>query len=182
MKARIINGVIDIIDYSSMVSKINTEYEYDITVNCVSDSIIDAILKKKDEERTVEDLKKIVTRKNIEDRKAEKLKCYEDYKDLIIEEYSGSIGEYEVLNPVFEDTGDAIKQTYKAVFSRQKVEEEIDKLKKQLIDTDYQVIKYYEAKITLSETPYSADEINGIIAQRQSIRDKINELQDMINK
>lgn len=182
MKAKLTNNVIDIVDYDAVVAQINTEYEYDITVNSIPDSVIDAILKKKDEERTVEDLKKIVARKNIEDRKAEKLKRYEGYKDLVIENYEGSLGEYEVLNPVFEDTGDVIKQTYKAVFSKQKVEEEIDKLKKQLIDTDYQVIKYYEAKITLSETPYTSDEINGIIAQRQSIRDKINELQDTINK
>ena len=182
MKAKVANNGISIIDHDAECRRINNEYEYDITVNSVPDSIIDAILKKKEDDRTVEDLKKIVIRKNIEDKREEKLKEYDGYKDLIIEEYTGSLGDYERLDPVFKDVGDKIKQTYSPVFCKQFVEEKIDELKKSLIDTDYKVIKYYEAKITLSETPYTSEEINSVISERQSIRNKINELQDMINK
>jgi hypothetical protein len=182
MKAKLTNEGISIIDYDAECLRINNEYEYELTVNSVPDSIIDVILQKSDDERTVEDLQKIVIRKNIEDKKTERLKVFDGYKDLVIEKYSGTVGEYEILEPVFEDTGDTIKQTYKPVFSKQSVNEKIYELKKQLLNSDYKVIKYYEAKITLSETPYSTDEINAVITERQSIRDKINELQEMLNK
>ena len=182
MKAKLINGVIDIIDYDAECSKINEEYNRNITINSVPDSVIDVILKKNEDDRTIEDLKKLVIRKNIEDKKAKRLSKFDDYKDFVVEEYRGTLGEYERLIPSFEDTGDAIKQTYKAEFCKQFVNEKIYELKKKLVDTDYQVIKYYEAKITLSEMPYTSDEINSIIAERQGIRDKINELQEMIKK
>jgi hypothetical protein len=182
MKAKLINGVIDIIDYDAECSKINEEYNRNITINSVPDSVIDVILKKNEDDRTIEDLKKLVIRKNIEDRKIKALAKFDDYKDFVVEEYRGTLGEYERLIPSFEDTGDAIKQTYKAEFCKKFVNEKIYELKKKLVDTDYQVIKYYEAKITLSEMPYTSDEINSIIAERQGIRDKINELQEMIKK
>ena len=182
MKAKLINGAIDIIDYDAECSKINEEYSHNITINSVPDSVIDVILKKNEDDRTIEDLKKLVIRKNIEDKKAERLSKFDDYKDFVVEEYSGTLGEYERLIPSFEDTGDTIKQTYKVEFCKQFIDEKIYELKKKLVDTDYQVIKYYEAKITLSEMPYTSDEINSIIAERQGIRDKINELQKMIKK
>lgn len=182
MKAKLINGVIDIIDYDAECSKINEEYNRNITINSVPDSVIDVILKKNEDDRTIEDLKKLVIRKNIEDRKIKALAKFDDYKDFVVEEYRGTLGEYERLIPSFEDTGDAIKQTYKTEFCKKFVNEKIYELKKKLVDTDYQVIKYYEAKITLSEMPYTSDEINSIIAERQGIRDKINELQEMIKK
>ena len=90
MKAKLTNEGISIIDYDAECLRINNEYEYELTVNSVPDSIIDVILQKSDDERTVEDLQKIVIRKNIEDKKTERLKVFDGYKELVIEKYSGT--------------------------------------------------------------------------------------------
>ena len=50
----------------------------------------------------------------------------------------------------------------------------IRKLKEQLSTTDYKVIKCAECLITGREMPYDAEELH---AQRQAIRDEINELE-----
>lgn len=52
---------------------------------------------------------------------------------------------------------------------------QIDLLKKKLADTDYKAIKYAEGLI--SEEDYAP-----IKAERQQIRDKINELEKLIKK
>lgn len=52
---------------------------------------------------------------------------------------------------------------------------QIDLLKKKLADTDYKAIKYAEGLI-------SEEEYAPIKAERQQIRDKINELEKLIKK
>ena len=51
---------------------------------------------------------------------------------------------------------------------------EIDFLKKQLSDTDYKVIKTFEYEQAGVASPYSAQDVH---AERQTIRDRINELE-----
>lgn len=52
--------------------------------------------------------------------------------------------------------------------------EEIDRLKKKLTDTDYKVIKCYEASLVNAEMPYDVAEVH---QERQEIRDEINRLE-----
>lgn len=52
---------------------------------------------------------------------------------------------------------------------------EIEQLKAQLASTDYKVIKCSEAQLAGEELPY---DIVALHAERQSLRDKINELED----
>lgn len=52
--------------------------------------------------------------------------------------------------------------------------EEIEKLKKKLTETDYQVIKCYEASLIGGEVPYDVQEMH---KERQEIRDEINRLE-----
>jgi len=54
-----------------------------------------------------------------------------------------------------------------------KNKEEIYKLKKELEDTDYKVIKCAEYQLAGLDMPYDVVELN---TARQAIRDKINEL------
>lgn len=61
-------------------------------------------------------------------------------------------------------------------------QEELDtiyQLKKQLSSTDYQVTKCMEAQLFGEEFPY---DINILHAERQQIRDRINELETLIDK
>ena len=50
----------------------------------------------------------------------------------------------------------------------------IEELKKQITDTDYKVIKCYEYSLCGFKLPY---DIEALHAERQALRDRINELQ-----
>ena len=54
---------------------------------------------------------------------------------------------------------------------------EIRELKKQLDETDYMIIKSSEYQILGMEIPYDLSELH---TERQTIRDKINELEGLI--
>ncbi len=51
---------------------------------------------------------------------------------------------------------------------------QIEILKEQLTQSDYQIIKCYEYSLIGKESPYNMDELHN---KRQEVRDKINELQ-----
>lgn len=65
------------------------------------------------------------------------------------------------------------------VMSTDLVEKEIDRLKKELTDSDYIVIKSYEAAMIGKSVEYNMSDIH---ATRQAIRDKINELEELLNQ
>ena len=65
------------------------------------------------------------------------------------------------------------------IFPYQEELDTIYQLKKQLASTDYQVTKCMEAQLLGNDLPY---EINILHAQRQQIRDRINELETLIDK
>ena len=62
------------------------------------------------------------------------------------------------------------------------INDKIQFLKSELGSTDYKIIKAYEAKLSMSDAPYTQDELDKIIAERQALRDKINELEGLLNK
>lgn len=54
--------------------------------------------------------------------------------------------------------------------------QEVRTLKKQLEETDYKIIKSSEYQLLGLETPYDLEELH---AERQNLRDKINELENL---
>ena len=56
---------------------------------------------------------------------------------------------------------------------------EIDRLKSELQDSDYKVIKCAEAMCLNAELPYNMTELHN---ERKALRDKINELEKTLNK
>lgn len=77
-----------------------------------------------------------------------------------------------VLQPY--DAGDRISYHYIRKRDTQRIEAEIQALKDALSDSDYKVMKCYEASLTGGELPYNMEELH---SERQSLRDKINELE-----
>lgn len=67
-----------------------------------------------------------------------------------------------------------IHERFRAQVSLPKINKRIEELKKQLSNSDYKIIKMYEAKLLDETMPY---EIDNVISERQKIRDKINELE-----
>lgn len=59
--------------------------------------------------------------------------------------------------------------------AKYKIQRQINELKKQLADSDYKVIKNFEAESVGEIYPYDIYELH---AERQEIRDKINELEN----
>lgn len=72
------------------------------------------------------------------------------------------------------DAGDRISFRYVEVPDLQKVRNEINTLKESLNNSDYKVIKCYEASLCGEEMPY---DIKAVRSERQAIRDKINQIE-----
>lgn len=75
------------------------------------------------------------------------------------------------------DNGDCISYRYETKFDTQKVKRQIRELKDNLAATDYRVTKCYEASLLNQPLPY---DISGLHTERQQVRDKINELEALI--
>lgn len=99
--------------------------------------------------------------KPVEPLDEERLKCAEDY----------------IVRVTPFDAGDRISYRYDTVFDSQKVRRGIESLKAQLTDEDYKIIKCYEASLLGNELPY---DISALHQSRQSIRDRINELEELL--
>ena len=69
--------------------------------------------------------------------------------------------------------------TTNLLFRRDKCISDIDKLKQQLSDSDYKVIKNMEAQLINEELPYDSVTLH---AERQALRDKINELEELLKQ
>ena len=75
------------------------------------------------------------------------------------------------------ENGDLILK-YNISYNKNKIQENIILLNQQLSDTDYKVIKNMEAQLVNEELPYDSVTLH---AERQALRDKINELEQLIS-
>lgn len=86
-------------------------------------------------------------------------------------------GTVVVFEPV--DLGDRIGYEYKTVKDKQYFIREIDKYKKLLSDSDYQVTKCLEASMAGETLPYDFQELR---SKRQQAREKINILEEQLSE
>ena len=177
--ARLENGAIDIVDIEEYKNSVNGEYERLKIENSVQDSVIDAILSKKDKDRTPEELLKIVVRKRIDDGYKERIVKYDSYLPFKEEKFKGELKEGYFKRPEFREEAGCIIESYKADIDVSAVRQKIRAKQNELSSTDYMIIKTYEAKITGSPEPY--DNMTEVINQRQTLRDEINTLQNLID-
>lgn len=94
----------------------------------------------------------------------------DEIDDTIVSSATGD----DVIVPIAYDAGDHIAYRYEHRYDKQKVNAEIQTLKDELNDSDYKVTKCYEASLLGRELPY---DIAYLYEQRQSKRDRINELE-----
>ena len=76
------------------------------------------------------------------------------------------------------ENGDLILK-YNISYNKNKIQENIILLKQQLADTDYKVIKNMEAQLANEELPYDSVTLH---AERQALRNKINELEELLKQ
>ena len=104
---------------------------------------------------------------------------YEEYTTL----YRAGEGWYELSNdgsvyeePVIESVEPTEEELAAMELNAQRasIMAQISSLEKQIADTDYQIIKMYEYSLVGLETEY---DIEALHAERQALRDRINELE-----
>jgi hypothetical protein len=93
---------------------------------------------------------------------------------LNYDEYTMNLYKHIIEN----ENGD-FEYVYTPIFSQIKVNKSIITLKQQLSDTDYKVIKNMEAQLVNEELPYDSVTLH---AERQALRDKINELEELLKQ
>ena len=179
-KAKIISRYsVQVINYDAELSKIETIYKSDIAKYGVADEVINPILKKKEEERTFDDLLLIVKRKEIEDQRTEQLNILGTFKEFVPSVFTGELGEYDSLKPYYIEEGESVLQKWEVITNDPaKIASKIASLKSELDESDYKVMKCYEATIAKSdEMPYDPD---ALVLSRQEKRDEINRLEALL--
>jgi hypothetical protein len=179
-----VNQILDMVDSDEKLSTMRQEYELNLVENSVDDSVINVILKKKEEKRTFSDLKKIILRKQIDDAYTAQLDDFNNNYVEFVPDHNHDVELEEFDNPrTYYEKGEDGKIYQRWTVEKNNkslIKDKINSLKDELSSTDYKIIKAYEAKVTLSDSPYSAEELEEIVQQRQAIRDKINELEELI--
>jgi hypothetical protein len=96
-----------------------------------------------------------------------------------VDEIDGSkmvITEETSVHLVPYDAGDRIAYRYDIEFNDYGVKKKIRELKQKLADSDYKVIKSYEASLDGEPAPY---DMKSVKAERQKFRDEINRLESL---
>lgn len=178
------NGIVsNFIEYEKVINDLKKEFEFNCIQNNVEDKVINLILEKNDKKRKNEDLRKIIIRKKLEDTYKKKKETYdEQYVEFIPSNPPVEAGELDDISTYYEKGEDGkIYQCWNVNKNHPgKVKIKIKELKDSLSKTDYLIIKTYEAKISMSDAPYSQEYLDEIIQERQALRDRINELEELI--
>lgn len=97
--------------------------------------------------------------------------------DEISPEALVSNDENYIIVPVPYDHGERIAYRYEKRYDYQRIKQQVADLKQALSDSDYKVMKCYEASMLGQPMPYDIEEVH---AERQAMRDKINELEPLL--
>lgn len=181
-KIKLVNNIIEgLVIIEDVQKELQEEKELIYIQHSISDEVINAIKSKPESMQTFSEQKRLALREQIDKEYDEKLSKYDEYKELVVIPYKESYNEEtETLMPQFKDIGDKVEQTFIPELDRYKIKRLISDTQKILTDTDYVVIKLYEAKLSMSDTPYTQEYLDEILTKRQAARDKINELESLI--
>lgn len=134
--------------------------------------IIPRIYNRKREDSTVETVEV-----SVEEQIAELPESWKPVEPLDESQMSSNDDNY-IIAAIPYDAGDSIKYRYERKFDTLKIRNQIATLKDNLAATDYQVAKCYEASLLGNILPYDIKQLH---FQRQSMRDRINELEDLLS-
>jgi len=167
------------IDYDLELSLIKEEYERILETNSITDEDIISIKAKR--KKTDIEKQKLELRLSVENDFSERIDKLNEYKELVDEvKPSVVLGEFDILisSYSFNEKDNVIVRTWKVENNNYSlILNKINNLKQKLFDSDYKVLKCYEANLTNSKLPYDLD---SLILERQSQRDEINKLNDLI--
>ena len=162
-KAKYINSnSVEIIDFDKCLTNINLDYDNFIKEHRITDADL---------------LEKVE-----EDRKSEINKLSSQYLTFIpcqkseLKKFSIRHLSYTTDNECVYEHETIEENNHDLINTR------IKELNKYLSDTDYIIIKSYEAKLSMSDIPYTQEYLDNVCNERQKARDEINELESLLNK
>lgn len=107
--------------------------------------------------------------KTLSDQGWKPIDDFDSYQCVCEEDYTCNASPY--------DAGDRISYKYEKVINTQRISRKIEKLQKEVAETDYQVRKCMEYSLVGKQLPY---DIQAIHAEAEAIRAKIRELEKLL--
>lgn len=174
-------NVIDIVDLESQYAGIEQNFERQKDALGVDDITIKDILSKPEDQRTEEDLMKLVTRNQLKMEHDKELEKYNDYREFVeIKDIEIPYG--YLPHPVYSNEDDKVICRYEPYIDYYFVRKEVKRLKEELAGTDYMVVRCYEAELAGEDAPYTKEQLMENVEKRKLMRDQINQLQAILDK
>lgn len=177
MYAKIVNDDIKILLPEVTLQSIEAKYREKLRQNKLSDTDLAPILQKTEDKRSVEEMKRIIVRKYVDDCYKKEIEDFNSYKRYTetIPEGAGELDSYEFF---FTETENEIVRNFRIIKNdKRKVTEKINELKQKIADTDWKVVRCYEASLMNEDMPYNVKELG---EYRASIRSEIKQLQELL--
>jgi hypothetical protein len=177
-KAKFINSEnVEIIDYEDFLKSINEDFDQIVRIKHVTDEEL-SFLEKKDDEN-IDRFKKI--REEIENERNIEIEKLSDYLEFVPCKKT-DLEKFSTRKLYYTKSDNKVYEHEIIINDEYLIKCEIDSLKNKLSSTDYMIIKTYEAKINNEDAPYSSDRMDKVMEQRKNYREKINELESLLDK
>lgn len=177
-KAKFINSEnVEIIDYEDFLKSINEDFDQIVKIKHVTDEEL-SFLEKKDDEN-IDRFKKI--REEIENERNIEIEKLSDYLEFVPCKKT-DLEKFLTRKLYYTKSDNKVYEHEIIINDEYLIKCEIDSLKNKLSSTDYMIIKTYEAKINNEDAPYSSDRMDKVMEQRKNYREKINELESLLDK
>lgn len=177
-KAKFINSEnVEIIDYEDFLKSINEDFDQIVKIKHVTDEEL-SFLEKKDDEN-IDRFKKI--REEIENERNIEIEKLSDYLEFVPCKKT-DLEKFSTRKLYYTKSDNKVYEHEIIINDEYLIKCEIDSLKNKLSSTDYMIIKTYEAKINNEDAPYSSDRMDKVMEQRKNYREKINELESLLDK
>lgn len=177
-KAKFINSEnVEIIDYEDFLKSINEDFDQIVKIKNVTDEEL-SFLEKKDDEN-IDRFKKI--REEIENERNIEIEKLSDYLEFVPCKKT-DLEKFSTRKLYYTKNDNKVYEHEIIINDEYLIKCEIDSLKNKLSSTDYMIIKTYEAKINNEDAPYSSDRMDKVMEQRKNYREKINELESLLDK
>jgi hypothetical protein len=173
---------IEVVDLDRIDEQLDKKYNELKKANGVDDLTIKDILSKPEDERTSDDLMKLFIRDKLNKELKELRNKYDDYKEFVEVPYDGEVPVGYSERFVYSNENDKVYRRVELFVDFYYVRDEIKRIKKELADTDYIIIKSYEAELLGEEQPYDKEYIKEVATKRSEMRNQINQLEAILEK
>lgn len=173
---------IEVVDMETIDNELEKRYEDLKLANRVTDNDIKSIIEKSEDERTADELMRLVIRDKLAKEIKNERSKYNDFKEFVEVPYDGQVPVGYSERFVYSNEDDKVYRRVELFVDFYYVRDEIKRIKKELTDTDYIIIKSYEAELLGEEQPYTEEYLRETSAKRAEMRNQINQLEAILEK